>query len=89
MAEDPLDSLLEVDGVEGSMLTDLREAGFDSLEGLATATRNDLRDIESINTSRAVNILRYLEREYVFTPRTQQQAQRERVKSSCCLGQLA
>jgi hypothetical protein len=30
-----------------------------------------------------------LDHQYVFTPRTQQQAQRERVKSSCCLGQLA
>ncbi|EMA54880.1 site-specific DNA-methyltransferase [Halococcus thailandensis] len=63
MPEQSLDSLLELDDIQESTLNNLRDAEFDSLDGLASATRNDLRGIDDINTSTAVNILRYLERE--------------------------
>jgi len=69
MPEQSLDSLLGLDGVQESMLTDLREAGFDSLDDIAHATRNDLRNIGEINTSTAVDILRFLEQEGYREPR--------------------
>jgi adenine-specific DNA-methyltransferase len=69
MPEQSLDSLLELDGVQESTLADLQEAGFDSLDDLAHATRNDLRNVGDINTSIAVNILRFLEREGHREPR--------------------
>lgn len=69
MPEQALDSLLEIDGVQESTLENFREAGFDSLGDVALATRNDLRNVGSLDTSTAVNILRFLEREGYREPR--------------------
>lgn len=69
MPDQSLESLLELDAVQGSTLDDLRDAGYESLEGLAHSTRNDLRGIGDINTTTAVDILRYLEREGYREPR--------------------
>jgi len=69
MPEHSLDSLLELDSVQESTLADLQEAGFDSLDDIAHATRNDLRNVGDINTSTAVDILRFLEREGYREPR--------------------
>jgi adenine-specific DNA-methyltransferase len=69
MPEQSLDSLLELDSVQEPTLADLREAGFDLLGDIAHATRNDLRNIGDINTSTAVDILRFLEREGYREPR--------------------
>ena len=69
MPEQSLDSLLELDSVQDSTLENLRRNGFDSLDDISHATRNDLRDIDGINTSTAVDILRYLERSGYREPR--------------------
>lgn len=69
MSGQSLSPLLELDDVQESTLADLQEAGFDSLDDIASATRNDLRNIGDINTSTAVDILRFLEREGYREPR--------------------
>lgn len=69
MPEQSLDSLLNLDGVDESTLESLREAGFGSFEDIALTTRNELRGVGDLNTSTAVNILRYLEREGYREPR--------------------
>lgn len=70
MPERPLDPLLKLDGVQESTLDNLREAGFNSLDDIAHATRNDLRSVDRIDTSTAVDILRFLEQEGYREPRT-------------------
>lgn len=70
MPERSLTSLLNLDGVQESTLDNLREAGFNSLDDIAYATRNDLRSISEIDTSTAVDILRFLEQKGYREPRT-------------------
>jgi hypothetical protein len=55
MPDRSLDLLLEVECVRESALNNIREAGWDSLDDVALATHNDLRDVEEINTSTAAN----------------------------------
>ena len=77
MPEQPLGSLLELDRIQQTTLEALQNSGYNSLEDIAAATRNDLRSIEEIDTSTAVSILRYLEREGYREPREVTENQQE------------
>lgn len=69
MPEQSLDSLLELDSVEESTLDDLQEAGFESLDDVASSTRADLQRVGDLDTSTVVDILRFLEQERYREPR--------------------